>query len=681
MLINTFNDGSREKSLRFTSNGARSVVIDIPKDAIIKEAILELETQELPDTTVIRIGLVKSCSLEDFNMLEERLETTPWGKNTVRPGWGTTERTTFLVGETGRYRVIPIDPSSMIGAHPSFYRREFDVVIIPNGPFHSDICNLINSRVPILTMNPQVAQTIGLCIGDSLHAAITNIHLLDRIHYVCEQFREENLRIGGRRSEQAEHILVDAIEPLDETTKGIIDTGIVSQSILVTSMDYKYAYLGFSKVNQVLEEPHLFTVFKRTIEWCSVGGYITNIGIDVCGLPGGFKKLGRLTEIVDTPDFSEKINEYVNSNRPNEEGDHPIEISFYSDSPGILIVGNVRIECVFLMTITRFSGGEREIELEFDSIQQLKTTYVEIPTAADIKSAALKVEGNLSRERVAIVSTHEDDVYGVTASTQYLVAQQIIPKKVLTVSRIGLHLSKPEGDVELNVEIRPDYFDVPLDEIIARSSLKGEDIKKKYTWVDVSFDNLVLKPDAKYWILLKAIKGKAHWHADKMCPLGGILKFSKDGGKSWVDHDMDALFKVYYNMESYDASPALSLLPGSRQIWGYSGEFREVRTVPDFTEAIKEYLNVRSKEVRGADVIQVPLSFSAQSIGRLKLYDLEIKCESPTLEIKEKMEEVTIGKELGSILELLHKVNIKVAALMEVLPKDVLDNLGMEGME
>ena len=677
MLINTFNDGSREKALRFTSNGSRSVVIDVPKDAMIKNAALEIETQELPDSTIIRIGLVKNCSLEEFNMLEERLESTHWGKNTVKPGWGATERTAFLVGETGRYRVIAIDPSTMIGAHPSFYRREFDVVIIPNGPFHADIDNLIGSRVPILTMNPKVARMLGLCVDESLHAAITKIHLYDRMHYVCEQFKEDDLRIGGRRGDPSEHILVDAIEPLVETSKAIIDTGVRTQSILVTSMDHKYGFWGIARADQLLEEAVLFTVFRRMIEWCSIGGYVTNVSVDICGLPGGFKKLGRLTKIVDTPDFSEKINEFINSDHPNEEGNYPVEISFHSDSPGILIAGNVRIECVFLTKITKFSGGVREVTMEFDSIEQLRTAYVEMPSDSHVKTATLKVKGDLSRERIALISAYDEDVHGVTASTRYLVAQQIISDKVLTVSRIGLHISKPEGDVEMQVEIRPDHLDVPLDDIIARSTLKGEDIKRRYSWVDVTFDNLVLKPDTKYWILLNVIKGKANWHADIKCPMGGVLRYTKDGGKNWLDHDMDALFKVYYLVESYDASPALSLLPGGRRIWGHTGDFQEVASVSDLTESINDHLKALTGEIRRADVVKVPLTFHASSIGNLKLFDLEIRCETPSLEVYERMETVTIGMQLGSILELLARVNKKVAALMEVLPEDVLDNLEM----
>ncbi len=678
LLLNSFDDDTREKRLRFTSNGARTLVMNLPKDAIIKEATLQLEAQELPDASIIRIGVVKNCTLEDFNMLEERLEITSWGKNTVQPGWGTTETTSFLAGESGRYRVIPIDPADIMGAHPSYYRREFDVIFIPNGPMHADLTNMLNSRIPIVTTNPQVALKIGLCEKESLHGAITNVHIRDRMHYICEQFRSDDIRIGGREDEQAEHILIDAIEPLNESVKGILDTGISSQSVLVTSMDYKYAYIGFSRIDQLLEEDDLFTILRRTTEWCGIGGYITNIGMEIKGTTGGFKKAGRLSDIVDTPDFSQSLNEIISSNEPNEEGMYPTVITFYSDSPGLLIVGNIRIDCVFLATITKFADEKSEVVLEFDSINKVGYAYVDIPKKADIKSATLRIEGNLSDERIGIISGDEEDVYGVTVSTQYTVAQQIKTERVMSVSRIALHLSKPDKNAELEVEIREDYMDTPSLDIVDKASVDGGDIKKEYSWVEIEFENLVLKPDSSYWILVKAKKGKVHWHADRKCPMGGSLYFTKDDGKTWAEHEMDALFKVFYKMESYDDSPTMRLLPSSNQIWAYSGKFQEVRTIPDFCQSIIDHITTHSKEFQGKDVARVPLTFSAQSIGTLTLFDLKIKCELPTLEMKEEVETATIAKELQAILELLAKVKKRVTNLMDGLPPDVLEGLEFE---
>lgn len=675
MLINNFSDGTREKYLRFTSNGSRTVTIDVPRGAVVREAVLELEAQELPDSEVIRIGLLKNCSLSDFNALEERLESTSWGRNTVRPGWGASERTSFLVGETGRYRVIPIDPSSMVGAHPSFYRREFDVVIIPNGPLRADLTSLLNSSIPVITMDSRVAEELGLCRERSLHAAITNFHIGDRKHYVCEQFRDENILAQGRGGGRSDQILVDAVEPVDESSRGLVDTGVPVQSIIVTGMERKYAYAGFSRVEQLLRDGLPFTMFRRLMEWCSIGGYITNLGLDVCGLPGGFKKPGRFSEITETPDLSEKIVEHMASSKPSDDGSYPIALTFYSDSPGILILSNLRVRCVFPTVIRQFADGEGEARLDFDSVETDKFALVELPAAAEIKSASLKVEGMLSRERIGIASASEDEgnVFGVTVSSRYTVAQQFSPGRVMTVSRIGLNLSDPQGDAEAEMEIRLDHLDVPAEEVLARAVVGSRELDKDYRWVDASMEGLVLEPERKYWILLRSKRGRVHWHADRNCPLGGSLRFTKDGGKNWTDHDMDSLFKVYYVMESYEDSPSFSLNPSGVPLRGYPGEFQQVHNIPDFTASLGEYLSSHQRELKSADIIQVPLYFTARSIGCLRLFDLEITCELPDRESKEKVEGVSVGEELSSILELIGKLNMRVTELIKVLPKDVID--------
>lgn len=675
MQLNYFDDDNREKRLYFASNGTRKVNVNIPKNAIVKKAVIQLEAQELPDASIIRVGVVKNCSLEDFNLIEERLEVTAWGKHTVQAGWGTTGATSFLTGESGKYRVIPLDPTDMLTAHPSYYRREFDLVFIPGGPLHTDLTNLLNSRIPIVTTNSMVARKLGLCERESLHGAITNIHIHDRTHYISEQFRHDNIRVGGRESEQAEHILIDAIAPMDENLKGILDTGTYSQSILVTSMDHKYAYLGISRTEQLLGEENLFTILRRTLEWCGIGGYITNIGMEIERETGGFKKAGRLSDIIDTPDFSESINKSIENSNPNSEGFYPIEITFHSDSPGILVVSNVRIDCVFLATITRFAEDRANVELKFDSMNEVQTAYVDIPKEAHIRSATLKIDGDLSNERISIISANEEDNFGVTASALYTVAQQIKTDSLIRVPRIALHLAKPEDDATLSVEIRSDYQDTPSLEILERTELKGDAIKKEYGWIDVPFDNLVLKPDSSYWIIVRTIKGKIHWHADQKAPLGGKCIFTKDDGKTWTEHEMDALFKIFYTMESYKDSPSLSMLPSKGQIWGYSGRFRDVTDVPDFSDSLADYIESHKRELKGTDVATVPLTFSALSIGTLTLFNLEIKCELPTLELKEEVETATIAKELRATLELLEQVKNRVEGLMKAIPEDILEKL------
>ncbi|MCK5559497.1 MAG: hypothetical protein KAJ51_02845, partial [Thermoplasmata archaeon] len=187
MRINTFTDGSREKVLTFTSNGERTLYFNIPKTALVKSARLELEADPLTDKRVIRIGVVKTCSLEEFNLLEERLEAMPYEINTNKPGWGAEptsdphENYSYPADlepdSVANYAVIPIATGTLVSATPGYYRREYDLVIIPNGTLEVDLSNLISSGIPVIVMNPELAIEFGLGVRSSLVADINSLHV------------------------------------------------------------------------------------------------------------------------------------------------------------------------------------------------------------------------------------------------------------------------------------------------------------------------------------------------------------------------------------------------------------------------------------------------------------------------------------------------------------------------
>jgi hypothetical protein len=261
MLINSFSDGAREKYLAFTSNGERKVQLTLPKNAIVKTATAFLDSQELADSSILRIGVVHNYPLEELHLLEERLEETPPEKYSVRFGWGsagTEPRYGPEERERERYAVIPIDPSIIVSAHPSYYKQELDMIIIPNGPIHSDLSNLISSGVPIVTMNPEVAIELGLAQRQSLHAGLLTLRAADDNHYITEQVAGEIIRIGltgirgpagapahdldlddrGRRDRTGvttDHVFVDALEVIPENARVVVDTGFSDSSSVLSN--------------------------------------------------------------------------------------------------------------------------------------------------------------------------------------------------------------------------------------------------------------------------------------------------------------------------------------------------------------------------------------------------------------------------------------------------------------
>jgi hypothetical protein len=697
MLINSFSDGAREKYVVFTSNGERKVQLSLPKNAIVKTATLFLDSQDLPDTSVKRIGVVHNYPLEELHLLEERLEETPPDKYSVRFGWGTEEaEPKYSPDERSRerYAIIPIDPSIIVSAHPSYYKQELDMIIIPNGPIHSDLSNLISSGVPILTMNPEVAIELGLARRQSLHAGLLTLRAADDNHYITEQTAGEIIRIGlstgragaimrpheldlddrkstDRAGVTTDHVFVDALEIIPENSRVVVDTGFNDQGVIITDMRNKYSYFGITKVADFIDDESIMNLFIRTIEWSSIGGALTNVGFDVNDEPSGWRRPGFIDERTMTTDFAPLLNRMLETMEPQEDGTYLIDLSFYTESPGILLMNDLRIDCSFLTSIQLFEEDLETKILAFDSIQQRQETYINLPTHAKILGATLKVRGDLSRERIANRSIDESDVYGVVISGQYLIAQEIVPTQNLNVTRISLHLARLTTDLEIDVEIRPGHPESqPLDEVIKTKTLSGKELAQTYEWVDIEFTDLTLMADQSYWVVLKSKKGEANWHADVKSPCGGMLRYSKDGGKNWTNHNMDGLFKVFYMMEAYEPSPTLTIADRGNIKWSYTGQFREEYQIPDFAEDLNTHL-VANRDYR-AEMCTVPLAFTSESIGSLELSNLMIKCELPTLEMKEELEGIALKDHIKATLDLLEKLKNKLSQVLDGLPPEVL---------
>jgi hypothetical protein len=698
MLINSFSDGAREKYLVFTSNGERKVQFSIPQNAVVKSATLFLDSQEIPDSDVIKIGVVHNYPLEELHRLEERLEETPPERYSVRFGWGTEEAGPTVYPEERekrRYQVIPIDPSIIVSAHPSYYKQELDMIIIPNGTIHSDLSNLISSGIPILTMNPEVAIELGLARRQSLHAGLLTLRAADENHYITEQVAGEIIRIGlttgrsratgssldldmddhrGRPGVTSDHVFVDALEVLSENARVVVDTGFNDQGVIITDMRNKYSYFGITKIADFIEDENILNLFVRSIEWSAIGGNLTNVGFDINDEPSGWRLPGFIEERTMTTDFSPMLNRMVEVLEPREDGSYLINLTFYTDSPGILFLNDIRLDCAFLTEIKIFEEELEDKTLNFDSIQQMQETFVNLPMQARVINATMKIAGELSRERIANRCIDESDVYGVVVSGQYLVAQEIIPAQNLNVTRISIHAAKLVQDTDIEVELREGHPDgQPLEEVIASKRLAGGDLSQTYDWVNIEFKDLKLLSDQPYWLVLKTKKGEANWHADVKSPCGGMLRYSKDGGKTWSNHKMDGLFKVFYLMEAYEPSPTFAIAGRRNVKWSYSGQFREEFQLPDFAEDLNRYM------VANADLTtkmcSVPLVFSSESIGSLKLSDLSIQCEVPTIEIKEEIEGIPLKEQIKDTMNLLERLKNKLEQILDGLPRDSLNEL------
>ena len=173
------------------------------------------------------------------------------------------------------------------------------------------------------------------------------------------------------------------------------------------------------------------------------------------------------------------------------------------------------------------------------------------------------------------------------------------------------------------------------------------------------------------WPMAKLKKGEANWHADVKSPCGGMLRYSKDGGKNWTNHHMDGLFKVFHVMEAYEPSPSFAVANTQNIKWSYTGQFKEEFELPDFAEELNTHL-LANKDYR-AEMCKVPMAFSSESIGRLELSNLMVKCELPTLEMKEELEGIPLKEHIKATLDLLEQLKNKLNLVLDGLPLEALN--------
>ena len=149
---------------------------------------------------------------------------------------------------------------------------------------------------------------------------------------------------GDRPGVTTDHVFVDALEVIPENARVVVDTGFGDQGVIITDMRNKYAYFGITKIADFIEDENILNLLIRSIEWCAIGGNLSNVGFDVRGEPSGWRKPGFIEERTMTTDFAPLLNRMVNLSEPREDGSYSIDLTFYTDSPGILMLNDIRVD-------------------------------------------------------------------------------------------------------------------------------------------------------------------------------------------------------------------------------------------------------------------------------------------------------------------------------------------------
>jgi len=412
--------------------------------------------------------------------------------------------------------------------------------------------------------------------------------------------------------------------------------------------------------------------------------------------------LGLFEDNVLTPDFAELVQSYLNSPSfmPEPDGSRLVPLTIYSSSPGILKINEVKLTCSFIIHISTFSDGSPTKSIFFDAINVHRSIYITLPKPSNVLNATLKLDDMLTNERVAVYSVNEANIHGFTISPRYLAAQEFKIDRYLPITRISLNLAKIKDDTELRLEIwtineniQNDEFNKMYDhdikaegnilsELITSTSIKANNLADDYTWVDIKLDKIILKPDTCYWMVLRAAKGEALWHADDECPVGGLLRTSQNNGRKWYSHKMDGLFKICFETDLL--TPTLLIHPGQDfqapelesvelELNLHEPQHLETNTGPkilNVTGLLNDYLSKCSKFE--AITCEVPLTFSSECIGSLEISDLDIECEVDSLAPDPDIGQNSISLQLKFIMDNLNILRTQVNAIHERLPEEIL---------
>jgi hypothetical protein len=209
-------------------------------------------------------------------------------------------------------------------------------------------------------------------------------------------------------------------------------------------------------------------------------------------------------------------------------------------------------------------------------------------------------------------------------------------------------LSRLEDETLIEVSLVVGGEEHPSREVLASEELEPGDLPVEYAWVDVQMES-TLDPKNAYWFVLRPIKGKARWRCTQN-PQGWLMH-TKDGGRLWTKHMMDALHKVYVEAQS-TTMPIMSL--ESVRVW--SGK-RAIESIDDLSAFMNDYL---LKAPKGQPKVDVPIKMFTDVIGSARLFDLVVEYET--------QEEVEAeGAEVRSIVEMIESLKMRVDELARKL--------------
>jgi hypothetical protein len=315
---------------------------------------------------------------------------------------------------------------------------------------------------------------------------------------------------------------------------------------------------------------------------------------------------GELISEVTVPDFSEKLNNYLEVFSSEKTSDIVCKIpfKFHSDSPGNTeITEEIDSNLIWKSPLSDsypekkvpallFDGNDKKIHFELKSSKKL----------VQLISIGFNCKGSFSKE---FIDDNWGDTeiknMGILLSTEMSAGLKFSSSCSLSATGIDLYLLKRDDNTKLFVEVMEDQDGKPAEEKILGSN-NVELISGQNSWTAIKFDEAIsLEKEKAYWLVLKVSIGKVEWVCSENMNRPEGFAYKKELAGSWN----------YYSLTNKSSSQKTPL----------TGYFR-LKYLPDSEEIFPITLRMNKKSE----------DLKPSSEPELVKMDLQ---ETPQLEVKE----------------------------------------------